>query len=223
MSANILSYVWHNSKAKGSARLVLAALADHADHKGEVCMSQRDLGQLVALSKTSVVEATEKLIEIGELRIVGGGKGRGNPLRYWVTGVHKRYYWSEQAPVIEVPSISEPTAALLENPKEAERALSDSQTKPEQTKKAPPPPALPQLRQERRVPEVLQAAGIKSDPAQPFYWGRKAHEADLDQLLTDLGCSYDALLNSLRAAAPVPQDPPIRRLTRLADFVRVKR
>lgn len=240
MSANILSYVWHNSKAKGSARLLLAALADHADHKGEVAISQRELGQLVALSKTSVVEATEKLIQLGELRILGEGKGRGNPLRYWVTGVHKRYHWEAHEAIEPTPPIPPITTEVVEvDPADLKvrNVLYDNLTKPEpllerilekQLEDAPlkppaKPPALPSNVRQIRVESVLAAVGIKPDPAQPFYWKKRAHHDDLDQLLRDVNCDFETLVSRLKAAAPIPQDPPIRRLTRLADFVKVRR
>lgn len=76
MSLDAQDWVWNHSKSKGTARLVLLAIADKAYGKG--CTAYAGTTMLVQRSnaaRSSVVAAVDKLIESGELAVVAGQQG----------------------------------------------------------------------------------------------------------------------------------------------------
>jgi hypothetical protein len=77
-----MSWVWEFSRSKATARLVLLAIADHAN--GDGLDAYPSMGQLIhktALSERAVQRAVASLVELGELLVTGGG-GRGHTNRY---------------------------------------------------------------------------------------------------------------------------------------------
>ena len=73
MSIAITSMVWQRSKAKGPARLVLLALADHADEEGRAWPSAARLARYTLMDVRNVHRALARLVKEGE--IVAAGKG----------------------------------------------------------------------------------------------------------------------------------------------------
>ncbi|MFF7130027.1 hypothetical protein [Streptomyces sp. NPDC008240] len=76
MSLDAQDWVWNHSQSKGTARLVLLAIADKA--YGKNCSAYAGTAMLVQRSnaaRSSVVAAVDKLIETGELAIVTGQQG----------------------------------------------------------------------------------------------------------------------------------------------------
>ena len=76
MSLDAQDWVWQHSSSKGTARLVLLAIADKAN--GADCSAYAGTTMLVRranAARSSVVVAVDKLIEAGELLIVDGRKG----------------------------------------------------------------------------------------------------------------------------------------------------
>ena len=76
MSLDAQDWVWNHSRSKGTARLVLLAIADKAYGKG--CTAYAGTTMLVQRSnaaRSSVVAAVDKLIESGELAVVAGQQG----------------------------------------------------------------------------------------------------------------------------------------------------
>lgn len=76
MSLDAQDWVWNHSKSKGTARLVLLAIADKAYGKG--CTAYAGTTMLVQrtnAARSSVVGAVDKLIESGELAVVAGQQG----------------------------------------------------------------------------------------------------------------------------------------------------
>lgn len=76
MSLDAQDWVWTRSQSKGTARLVLLAIADKA--YGKDCQAYAGTTMLVQRSnaaRSSVVAAVDKLIALGELAIVEGRKG----------------------------------------------------------------------------------------------------------------------------------------------------
>jgi len=63
--------VWEHSKAKGTARLILLALADHADEKGVAWPSLSRLAKYANVHVSNVSKNISQLIEIGELSRIG--------------------------------------------------------------------------------------------------------------------------------------------------------
>jgi hypothetical protein len=76
VSLDAQDWVWNHSKSKGTARLVLLAIADKAYGKG--CTAYAGTTMLVQrtnAARSSVVAAVDKLIESGELAVVEGLTG----------------------------------------------------------------------------------------------------------------------------------------------------
>lgn len=83
MSLDAQDWVWEHSQAKGTARLVLLAIADKAS--GAHCQAYAGTTMLVRRSRaarSSVVVAVDKLIGLGELAIIEGRKGPGGETVY---------------------------------------------------------------------------------------------------------------------------------------------
>lgn len=79
MSVRVLDAVFRGSAAKGSARLVLLALADVAGDEGEVTAYRRSYSILqakAAVSKSAVIRAIDTLVELGEIEVIREGSGR---------------------------------------------------------------------------------------------------------------------------------------------------
>ena len=79
MSVVQLSRVLKHSRSKGSARLVLIALADVANDEGEVtayARSQKILAQKANVDPGSVRRAIDKLLELEEIEVLRLGDGR---------------------------------------------------------------------------------------------------------------------------------------------------
>ena len=76
MSLDAQDWVWNHSKSKGTARLVLLAIADKA--YGKDCSAYAGTTMLVQrcnAARSSVIAAVDKLIETGELAVVEGRVG----------------------------------------------------------------------------------------------------------------------------------------------------
>ncbi|MBD9700695.1 helix-turn-helix domain-containing protein [Streptomyces sp. ID01-12c] len=82
MSFKVTNWVWARSESRNGARLVLLALADRADDKGQAWPSVDDLAERTKLSPRAVQKAIANLVEIGELEVEnGGGRHRSNRYR----------------------------------------------------------------------------------------------------------------------------------------------
>lgn len=83
MSIKVMTEVWDSSSAKGSARLVLLSLADHANDEGYCYPSVARLARKSVLSERNVQLVLSELETRGELvRLLGTGRGHVN--QYWV-------------------------------------------------------------------------------------------------------------------------------------------
>lgn len=83
MSLDAQDWVWNHSQSKGTARLVLLAIADKAS--GSDCSAYAGTTMLVRRShaaRSSVVVAVDRLIESGELEVVSGRTGPKGETRY---------------------------------------------------------------------------------------------------------------------------------------------
>ena len=68
MSVQATSWVWENSKAKGSDRLVLLAIADAANREGgQSFQSAPSIARMTGLSVRTVWRSIEALLELGEI------------------------------------------------------------------------------------------------------------------------------------------------------------
>ncbi len=78
MSVKATNSVWERSRATGMTRLVLLAIADHADDAGRAWPSFARLAERCRMHRSSVARAIRQLIEFGELAVVEKGQRCGN-------------------------------------------------------------------------------------------------------------------------------------------------
>jgi hypothetical protein len=76
MSVAATRYVWEQSKAENSDRLVLLALADYADEEGNCFGSWGKLEEKTLLSRATIARALGRLQETGELLMMEKGHRR---------------------------------------------------------------------------------------------------------------------------------------------------
>lgn len=98
------------SRATGAARIVLAVLAHRCWHKENpdrlVSASNADLELATQVSRRHVKRAIDELEELGELRVVDRGGGRGNVPLYAITDLRALYDGLEvPAPGVVRPKI----------------------------------------------------------------------------------------------------------------------
>lgn len=87
MSVKTMARVWDHSKQTSSARVLMLAIADRADHEGVCWYSKAKLAKLVKVNTRQIAALAEKAEQEGELlRVLGVGKGkRQTSNRYLVT------------------------------------------------------------------------------------------------------------------------------------------
>lgn len=79
MSSKAVSWVWNNSKTKGTAKLVLLAIADHAWQDGtNAWPSVERLAKMTGLDPDTVRRAVKKAEALGELEVVRKSGGRAS-------------------------------------------------------------------------------------------------------------------------------------------------
>lgn len=223
MSSIHTHLVWTRSKTRGSQKLVLLALADHADRNGEASLSQRDLSALCGLAKTSVLEHIQSLIGLGELRKRDGATGRGNPCTYWITLLGKTDQKPRSEPTksgdlaptkkpVRTESQEKVEVSALYPAAEAPNALPVPETplvQPQPTE-WPTPKPQPQASapagpigggsSQGDVNRLLDAAKIMPPDDQPFYWCRREHREDLDRLKADTGMTLQGICAAVQDA-----------------------
>lgn len=86
MGVKATSWVWENSKQKGTAKLMLLAIADHADPEGRAFPGLERLAGMVNVTHRQARRLVELLEESGEL-VVEHNQGRGRHNRYIIPGV----------------------------------------------------------------------------------------------------------------------------------------
>lgn len=83
MSIQAIAWVLEESESEGLARLVLLAVANHADAQGwNAWPSVAQIGVEARVSRRTVFRAIEELVELGELSITHSGGGRGLTSHY---------------------------------------------------------------------------------------------------------------------------------------------
>lgn len=75
--------VWGKSKSKGSERLVMLCLAEHADDSGYCYPSLTTIANETKVSKRQVTRALQNLHDAGEIEYKPGD-GRGNYSEFWI-------------------------------------------------------------------------------------------------------------------------------------------
>ena len=193
MSVDVMSAVWKESKATGSARLLLLAIADNANSEGKAYPSIKRLAQKVNTSERNIQFLLRKLVELGELAIELQAERRGCNAYYVLLGTNG----GEEAFTGGVKRLSpEPSVEPSIEPSLGERARA-----------TPPPPAPPAAKviisRSPNMPRGLQLpmgyvpAGMGANAVQVYYERfRYDHpdarltapqEDDLVRICTDLG------------------------------------
>ena len=88
MSVDVMSAVWKQSRATGSARLLLLAIADNANSEGKAYPSIKRLAQKVNTSERNIQFLLRKLVELGELAIELQAERRGCNAYYVLLGTN---------------------------------------------------------------------------------------------------------------------------------------
>src|SRR5690606_40080416 len=79
MSVKIMSAVFESETLAPTERLIMLALADHADDTGRCYPSISRLGRRTGLSERAVQTNIRKLVNQGYIRVIaGGGKNNTN-------------------------------------------------------------------------------------------------------------------------------------------------
>lgn len=85
MSIQAIAWVLEHSRSEGMDRLVLLAIANHADAGGlNSWPSWERIGAEARVSRATVWRAISKLTAMGELMVLSGGRGRGDRSSYQV-------------------------------------------------------------------------------------------------------------------------------------------
>lgn len=92
MSVDATRLVWERSKASSGALLVMLALADHANAKGEAWPSVTRLASLCRMSGRNVLRHLAALEEAGEVR---REVSQGRPTHYIITLTHDAHVTSD--------------------------------------------------------------------------------------------------------------------------------
>lgn len=85
MSIKVMTNVWEHSAMKGSALLLLLAIADHADDDGLAFPGTEKLAKKIRMSERQVKRLRQILYKSGELEYISGGKFKGDKLSVRVT------------------------------------------------------------------------------------------------------------------------------------------
>lgn len=79
MSRELTSWVWAHSKATGTDKFVLLAIAEHVGSEGVAWPSNARLRAYTGLSERSIRRSIDVLVKLGELAVLHqGGPGRGD-------------------------------------------------------------------------------------------------------------------------------------------------
>lgn len=86
MASSATEWAWRESRASNGSLIVLLAIADEIDAKGNCIMSTTELAQKTRLSDRAVRNAVGDLTRAGDLVALSGGSGRGNRTAYAMPG-----------------------------------------------------------------------------------------------------------------------------------------
>lgn len=129
MSIRIMSLVWDKSKHKGSALLLMLALADHADDTGKCWPGMSSLAKKTRMGRRNVVKLMERIEQSGEVVV----EKRGNQ------SASNRYRINVQLLSSEQPYTSEPVGTRSSEPVDTtlvnQRSHESSLTKKKSSKK----------------------------------------------------------------------------------------
>jgi len=176
MSLGIFLNVWNHSEAPGLHRLVLCAMADQCDPKGAVHASIRGIGERCGISRGQMVKIIDRLQAEEEIRLVSKGGGKSTPNRYQIA---PRYIG--EPVILHTEAMCEPAEEWTREQEhdhagQAQVALSQAIATPAPVRLTPVPvQPVPSF----DISDLIEAAGVQINPAQPFYWMRMEHTIHL--------------------------------------------
>jgi len=181
MSVQAMAWVFDHSSSTLGARLVLLAIANHADKEGaNSWASVHQLAEEARLSERKVQYALRSLTKAGEIRIVGRSKARTN--------------------IYELPSVGAQSAPREPDgvqPTTAKGALHDSQRV---NSSAPEPSTEPSLNQD------LASSGRARNRDELFEAVMEVSGVDLAEIPDEARGSYNAAVAGLRKVGATPQE-----------------
>jgi hypothetical protein len=191
VSIKVMGEVWDSSSAKGGARLVLLALADHANDEGYCHPSLARLAKKSALTERNVQFILRDLEARGEL-VVFRGAGRGHVSEYWVLPPNSVTRLKVEG---KTPKNFHPFGTLEEKVKSAtEKVKTDAQKVKSATEKVKP--ASPRTTKNRQEPSrtttpEVETRALENEPrvseTEPSgFAGADAPKPDLEIVLPDV-------------------------------------
>jgi hypothetical protein len=128
MSVRVMAAIFEHSQLRPVPRLVMLALADHADHDGFAWPGIDRLAQKTGLSRSGVQRALGEAETAGELtRTVGGG--RSSTSLYRITLVDNHAGVGDKGP--HTAAVSGPERAADRTERAADRAIKGRTLRPE--------------------------------------------------------------------------------------------
>jgi pyocin large subunit-like protein len=90
ISVEAVRWVFTQSKSERSARLVLLAIATHCNDDGCCWPGMDALMRYTKLSKNTILQARDELVELKELVVETGGRGAGDSNHYYLPKIQIR-------------------------------------------------------------------------------------------------------------------------------------
>lgn len=158
MSIRLMSAIFESETLGPTERLVMLALADHADDDGRCYPSIARLCQRTGLSERAVQTNIRKLVDQGYIRIVLGG-GKGNSNLYFISANP-----AADAPRRKcTPAADAPQTPQEMRPNPAADAPEPSRTTIEPSEDPPLPPQTEDVPSKRRRACALPADWVPSE------------------------------------------------------------
>lgn len=184
MSLDAQDWVWHHSQSKGTARLVLLAIADKA--YGKHCSAYAGTTMLVQranAARSSVVAAVDKLIQLGELAIVEGQQGPRGETVYTLPKA-RRHRRSDQPGGLESGPVQNPDRS--ENRTGTESGPGGSENRTPGGPKSGPHNAVRTQAPEQQQPPTPQQPALREITAEEKlefgrFWNAHPKSRDMDK------------------------------------------
>ena len=208
MSIKVMTRVFDNEDIAAVPRLVLLALADHADDDGICYPSVARLARRTGLSERALQSNFKKLVSAGLLRIDKNAGPRGCN-RYCVTlspptavaparadAPPQEMHPAGDAPPHIVPNTPAPGAP---EPSENRQSSSSARASDEE--------ASTLKIEDDLLDEVLAAVGIKCGRL-PTYWMPPGSSIHVNRWMTDLGLTRSEIVAQARSSRQQYDEPP---------------
>lgn len=219
-----------SSTAKGTTRLALIVMAIHADHRGRIAISARDLGEMCGVSPQAASETLGKLVGSKAVKLVEKGEGQRpsvylfasalpqlatRPLEIAATREAAKEIMGDTFDYKELVITTGQKPVSNFTPKVEPEPQADT-PKPAPSPEFPVPPWAPR----NAVGQVLGAARANPHPDMPFYWHRTEHAQDLERACFAAKITKQQLCERLMRREPIPQPRNMAELVEAAKEVK---